>query len=416
MSSIYDACLLVHFDKSYIPCIKETVPEGVELGYDAIYFCSTCWPFPEEKINLSKLPLVYSFNINQVFYHGLLFMYDEEPYSILITTRRPYASLLGTFLKDVKKQFIITEIPEPSFAFTYVTSMLTTWPRGAVESAVLTFPTKSLAISFDITHFSYMQYNPLKFFDKDEIPKLWKALFTGSPVLIIYPSADICCKACFAAFSLMTPLLYDDHCVIWLQKSDPRYKTVMEGDTTYKLVGSSYNELEKCKQFSLILHVKSAKKSSATDETNIHDQMSKHTSKILKIILAELDMILSIDAYSDFVDKPFATEHFREILKEFGTPDMPTFEDFQLFEKTDTFKRWRKAQAMRDILRHSLLSYSPPDNFRDRSPEDLMKIIEGIESMKVKFWNDAHVIAVLKSHESRVEKLIKHNSTQKQKQ
>lgn len=409
MSSIYDACFLVHFDKSYIPCIKESLPEGTELGYDAIYFCSTCWPFPEEKINMSKIPLVYSFNINQVFYHCLLFIFEDEPYAILINTRRPYASLLGTFLKEVKKQFLLTGVPEPTNAFAYVTSMLTTWPRGAVESAVLTFPTSSLAINFDIAHFSYMQYNPLKFFTGDEISKLWRAVLTGSPVLILSQSADICCKACFAAFSLITPLLYDDNCVIWLQKSDPRYKAVMDGDTSFKIVGSSYNELAKCKQFNVVVNIKTVKKSTPADEMNLHDHMSKHTSKILKMILAELDMILSIDPYSDFVDRPFATEHFREILKEFGSPDMPTFEDFVAFEKTDTFKRWRHAQAMRDILRHALLSYSPPDNFRERSPEDLMKIIEGIESMKVKFWNDAHVVAVLKSHETRVEKLIKKN-------
>ena len=100
----------------------------------------------------------------------------------------------------------------------------------------------------------------------------------------------------------------------------------------------------------------------------------------------------------------------REKPEEFGSPDMPKFEDFQLFEETETFKRWRKAQALREGLRNALLSYSPSDNFRERTTEELMKIIEGIESIKVRFWNDAHVVAVLKSHEAKVEKLLKRRS------
>lgn len=406
MSSIFDASMLIRFDKTFAPGIMKTTPEDLELGPDALSFCPSVWPFPEETININKIPLIYSFNVGSTFYHSLLFLYKEDAYAIVISTRRPYASLLQSFLKEVKAQFLLMEIPEPLNSYAYVTSMLSSWPRGAVESAVLTFPTSSLAITFDITHFSYMQYDPSRFFSESDYIKIWRCLLTGSPILIICPTADVACKSCFAAFSLITPLLYDDKCCLWLQKSDPRYQQILAGDTSYKIVATSYSEVAEKGKFSLILHVDKSKKASQM-EVSIHDQMSKLTTKVLKMIIGELDMILSIDAYADFVEKKFATEHFREILNEFGTPDMPKFEDFQLFENTETFKRWRKAQALREGLRGALLSYSPANNFKERSNEELMKIIEGIESIKVKFWNDAHVMAVLKTHENRVEKLLK---------
>ena len=408
MSSIFDATLLIRFDKSYAPGIMKTSPENFDISSDAVCFCSSVWPFPQDKIDTTKIPLVYSFNINSNFYHSLLFMYKDDLNAIVICTRRPYASLLQSFLKEVKNQFQLSEVPDPLCAFAYVTSMLDSWPRGAVESAVLTFPTSSLAITFDISHFSYLQFNPARYFNEGDLLKIWHCLITGSPILIMCQSADIACRACFSAFSLLTPLLYDDKCILWLQKTDPRYQEVLNGDKSYKIVATCYQEiLDHSQHFSLILHVNEVKQRASLTETSVHESMNKLTTKVLRIILGELDMLLGIDAYADFVERQFATEHFRDILKEFGSPDMPKFEDFQLFESTETFKRWRKAQALREGLRNALLSYSPPDNFKDRTTEELMKIIEGIESIKVRFWNDAHVIAVLKSHESRVEKLLK---------
>lgn len=404
MSSIYDYALLVGFDYANVPGVMKTYPESANMGVEALFFATSCWPFSERTFMKEKVPMVYSVNAKPTFYHSLMFMYNHQVYAIVIATRRPFASLLTTFLKQIKEQFLASTIPEPHDGFTYVTSIISTWPRGAVESAILTFPTSSLQIQFDYSHFSYVQFNPKRYFAVEECPKMWKALIVGDPILIICPTADIASKACFAAFSLISPLLFDDQCILWLHESDSRYAELESGSTAYKVVASPSEKLMNCHQFKVIINLTDMKKPS--HDINIQEEMQKMTTKLLKMILGELDMLLGIDAYSDFVEKKFATDHFNQMIKEFGKGDNITINDYSRFEESETFKRWRKSQAMRSNLRDALLSYVPEDNFKNRTHKELLQIMEGIESIKVKFWNDAHVMAVLKHHQKLVEKLL----------
>ncbi|EAY20793.1 hypothetical protein TVAG_391770 [Trichomonas vaginalis G3] len=411
MSSIYDYATLVGFDYANVPGVMKIFPENTNMGVEALYFATSCWPFEERSFSKEKLPMIYSFNGKTTYFHSLIFLYNHQVYAIIMATRRPFASLLTTFLKQIKEQFMLSSIPEPNNAFTYVTSIISSWPRGAVESAVLTFPTSSLAINFDYSQFSYTQYNPKRYFLVEEAMRMWKALIIGDPILIICPTADIASKACFAAFSLISPLLFDDASILWLHESDSRYNEILSGTTQYKVVASPSEKLAKyCHQFKVVVHVPEIKKQST--DINIHEKTNKITTKVLKMILGELEMLLSIDPYSDFVERKFATDHFNMMIKEFGKGDGMTIEDYAKFENSETFKHWRRAQALRSNLRDALLSYVPSDNFTKRSQKELLQIMEGIESIKVKYWNDAHVMAVLKKHQSRVEKLIKSNKTE----
>jgi len=407
MSSIYDSIFLVRIDNPDAPGLMKTHPNGVDLGKDAFEFCSSCWPFSDDVIPSNKASLIFSFSVGSSYYHVYLFIFAGVPYEIIIGTRRPFSYLLTSFLKDVKKQFSSSgEFQDPTCRFTYVFSLMSSWPRGAVENAILTFPESSLAITFDYTHFSYAQYDPLRYFSPDQCFAIWHSIFTGHPLLIISNSADVGSKSCFAAYSLISPLLFADDDVIWLRKSDPRYQKILAGSTEYKVVCASYENIaENCSQFKVI-RASDGRKSNVNSESSIREVFSKLTTRILRIIISELDNLLTIDAYSDFLGINFSHEGFKEILRTINSPELPSFEDFQMFEKTNTFKKWRHAQALRESLRNAILSYIPHNSFKDKSVHELSLIIEGIEAMKVKHWNDAHMLAVLQKHEKHVVRQI----------
>ena len=404
MFPIYDSIFLIRIDKPDAPGLMKTIPEGIDLGLDTLSFCSSCWPYSTNTLLNNTENIIFSFNVSNLYYHSYLFNFLNDFYEIIISTRRPFSYIFQSFLKKIKKLFNSSKIPtDPISRFTYISSLLSSWPKYSLENVILNFPESSLVINFDYSHFSFLQYDPLIYFQPQDCIKLWKSLFIGLPILILAPSADIASKVCFSIFSLLSPLLFTDDHIIWLRESDPRYKQIINNETNFKLICTNLNNLSELPYFKTIIKVNNELNN--TDQS-IRDLLLKLNAKILKVITAELDYLLTLEVYSDFIYKPFVTNHFKFFLNEININDFPTFEEFLLFEKTHTFKTWRKTQRFRSSLRNFLLSYIPKNKFKDFNLNELKNINKGIEIIKTKFINDAHVQAVLTSHEKRVKHRI----------
>ena len=409
--SIYSSTFLVKLNGPFSVQIIETKPNDALSHIDIKQFSACCWPFDDNIIDVLPNSCIFSFNCQSIDNssnsdfncHVLFFIYDDSAWEIIISTQRPFAQIFRKFLEECYigfDSFPQEQFP-PSMRMEYVNAMLGQWPIGAIESAVLPFPTEAEYFTFYPNYFTYAHFLPLQFFDINQLKIIWITLFTGKPLIIHVPDAVIGSKVIYSCYSLLSPLSYDDDSIVWLRDNDPRMndENILE---KYKVIctnSSKFNE----KTGILKIKIENNKKKKNKTIEKTPEYFSKLTTNCLIAILNVMNELLVNDPYADFVNTPIPIQEIKKMLRGKMRTVLPNPEDFLAFTNTKTFKKWRRSQANRSEVRQYILSFTPSQcNFSKRSIEDLHIILEGIEEFRVLMWKDAHLQAVLNSHEQKL--------------
>ena len=423
--SIYSSTFLVKLNGPFSVQIVETKPSDALSHIDSKEFFACCWPFDDKIVDVLPNSCIFSFNCSSTDssktqsdfnFHVLFFIYEDSAWEIIISTQRPFAQIFRKFLEECYigfDSFPQEQFP-PSRRMEYVNAMLAQWPIGAIENAVLPFPTEAEYFTFYPDYFTYMHFHPIQFFDQYQMKYIWISLFTGSPIIIHVPDAVLGSKVIYSCFSLLTPLSYDDDSIVWLRENDPRIQdeNIL---SKYKVIATNSNKFDDVHGILKVKIDNSTKKKKHPKDENTPEYFSKLTTNCLIAVLNVMNELLMNDPYADFVNTPIPIEQIKKVLKGKRKTVLPEASDFLAFTKTKTFKKWRRSQANRNDVRQSILSFTPKQcNFSKRSFDDLQCILEGIEEFKVTMWKDAHLQAVLSSHEQKllraIQKLSKPNT------
>jgi hypothetical protein len=86
--------------------------------------------------------------------------------------------------------------------------------------------------------------------------------------------------------------------------------------------------------------------------------------------------------------------------------ERPTSAQFALWEKTRTFRRWRRSRDSRGRFGDAILNTDPDLIFRDKTKDQLLLIRKRIGQIRKECATDAHVVAVLKRHRAVISRMI----------
>ena len=181
--------------------------------------------FPETQENDS----IFAFSINKHLCFSWTLMYKDELYAIVIVSHHCFPYLFMEFLKNCRKTFTMDS---PEDVLDAISVFLSQWkyhPESAQISVV--FPTKNFSTTIDAIHTFFMQFDPSVLIGNtlEILDEVWESMITGKGVLFIGENAEQVSKAVFSALSLITPLRYSDHFLIYTRLGDQRFADVIMG-------------------------------------------------------------------------------------------------------------------------------------------------------------------------------------------
>lgn len=394
MSTFWDGCVLIKYSHNAGPTIIKQYPEKLEISKQRKSFLACAFPETQEKDS------VFTFSINKHLCFSMLLTRDNELYAIVILSHHCFPHLFVEFLKSCKKTFTIDQ---PEEILDAITVFLSQWKYDSATTQIsVVYPTINFSTLLDATHTFFMQYDPSVLISTDikVLYDIWKAIIIGSGILFIGETAEQVSSAIFSALSLITPLRYADHLLIYTRFGDQRFAEIIEGSKKWKIVGTT-NALaaERCKQFHTVIHLESK---NVPTQPELRQEIQRQTNKIIKRVESQLNKAVETDPYYDLLETPLPYPQITEVVSKTKLDE----DDFKSFQKTQTFKSWRKGIALRIQFRESMLSFSPEQVVENRPDDELDKISTILKGIPQKMPGDNHMKAVINQHLKLIKKRL----------
>jgi hypothetical protein len=250
---------------------------------------------------------------------------------------------------------------------------------------------------------TFDSFDPLRFFLKSELDDLWDCLFTGKPILVLCGDTKRTVEAIFAAMSLLSPLAFVQPMCLWLTVTDPRFVDIVIGESQLAIAGSNCAELEKnVDYFQRVFHVRDI----AGQDPEVLTRLRMRMRRSLGVAKYWLDNSLVYDMYYDVLEGSMCPPNLDEELRQYRKYDLPSSEQFRMWERTTSFRKWRKERDNRAQFRDALLSNSPDELFRGRTKEQLVIIRKKIRKFRALFERDQHVLCVLRRHSVILQRML----------
>jgi hypothetical protein len=295
---------------------------------------------------------------------------------------------------------------DPYNRFAYLCSIVSSWPRDRVpDNLDVTFPSQEFHWRFSSGDSTFATFDPGRYFTPPDCKLIWKSLFTKTPVLIVCPDSEVATNVMFSILGLMSPMEYRDGFCLWLTVQDPRFVSIVSEQSNLSLVATDAAVLvEASDYFRVVFRVTNRIQPMVENIASSFHLKMKRTLSIAEFVL---DNSLMCDSYFDFLEIPILKPSLASELVEFKKFDLPTLEEFEAWEKTETFRYWRKKRESLERLRDAILSRDPREVLRDKGFDQLLMIQQRIRQLKKDFARDVHVMAVLKRHTRIVERKLR---------
>lgn len=286
------------------------------------------------------------------------------------------------------------------------TSMKTT-STDVPPSIKVTVNLATISFIYIFTHgsFTYRKFDPTKYFSVKECFSIWKCLFTNQPILIVTNDHTDGSNAVLAAASLLSPLPFTDEMCLWLTDTDPRFVDIINNESKIKICATNSIMLPSATEyFKLVITLNSKRyMPNPTIVKQIHSKMNK----VMRFTGYALDKYRKEnDLYYDLIEGDICTEKFIHVLNSFKEADLPKEHDFQEWQKTQSFKDWRKNRTISKDFRDQLLNVDPKTIFDGKSTDEVSKIYSTIKHLIQNNSADIHVVAVLRNQKKIAKRIL----------
>ena len=394
MHELYSCLLLIEIPEINKPNFMAMYPESYDLSKEIPSLSSACIPFEEFSSNSS----IYAFNTVSFYCYALYFSLNDKGYSIVILSKRPFAFIFQTFLKEVHDEFSLNNsIFDPFLRFTYVIGLISSWPNLIESDFELTFPSGKKNFQIDSNNMTFFNFDPSLSFTIEECSIIWKSIIVGDPILIKASNSRQASRAVFSALSLISPFLYRDPYIIWLRESDPRFEEILNGEKIkYKIIASSSSILFNSKKFKYIIDVRNPLSES---KPSIKLYYQKASQEFLTNILYLINFLLESNPWADYLNLPLDIQNITNVIN--SSPlKLLKAEDYLKFTELLTFSQWRQQILNRPAWREFILSSNPKDIYYKMKKTELEQVLPIINNSLQSFRTDNHLLAVLKTHKS----------------
>lgn len=372
-----------------LKCI-ETGTSSLE-DFDIILLNSFPYPVKEE--------CVYSFSLSNQFCYSYVFNYEKEFFSIVIHATKLIPAIYMQFLSECKESFHEAPSP-PDVRLDLLWSLIQSWKIENNHFNVR-FPRSHMILPFNIKLWCFEHFSVDIIPDSINLLDLWHSLLIRSPIFITANSAEVLSKVVFAVISLISPFPYRDHILICTSPDDDRLSNI----GSYDIVATLGSEPIKAPPPVISFCVPSIVE---TDRRTQQHFIFDKTCRLEAIILELIDNALLSNPYADALNYPFVTDSLDEFVRNKKT--LFSIDDFRLFEKTWTLRKWRYAIRFRDSFRNAFLSFDPITALRGQSLQHLLQIQQFLDNLISNISNDAHFISVINLHRSYLNVLLTEHS------
>lgn len=421
------AVILVKRRFEELPKIVLTWPESFSFGDEEQEFKATVNIFFGD--NLSNIFLCNTTSFSCI---SLNFVYNTITYSLVVVTTYPFYHFFKHMFKIANEAFendhsistpinrfyflvtAIAAIPIASsntclssqdLAQSHISPTLYTKYIPVDPTITVTFPSKEFDYTFSYNTFMLKDFDPTIYFSPIECNDLWKALFTNEPVLLLTNDPLSGSSAALSAASLLSPLEFTDKMCLWLTETDPRFLSVINGESNLLLAATNSESLMVATDhFKHVFRLNPMRYPKNTPHLRqIYLKMRR--SLILSNFVFER-IIQEQDPYYDLIKGPVCTDQFAETLQTYPDIELPTMEDFSSFQTLNSFISWRSKRKSDKAFRDGLLNIDPEYVFKSKTKEQVQLIYSELENLFQEYANDLHVIAVLKKHRKIAKRLL----------
>jgi hypothetical protein len=404
-AGVYDCIFLVTLPDDHFPAILTGFPSSASLPANEI-------PYFEAAVRPSLHPLrsdvIYAFNTPMYICYSLFFQAALASYSIVIVSRRPFAAFFYRLFQSVISEF--SQNPDcssdPYNRFAFLCSIVTYWPMGSVpEELLVSLPSVEYNWSFSGEDYTFTKFDPACYFSAGDVKALWNCMFTGQPVLLLCDDSELASKAVFSVLSLMSPMQYAEPICIWLNVTDPRFVSLVTEQSDLGIVATDSVDLaESCDPETR--RIFRPKELGPPETDGVASQCRLRVRRAVSIAKYLLENFMIYDMYYDVLERPMCSPSLENELNQYKKYDLPSAAQFALWEKTETFKRWRRERDNSGAFRDAVLNTDPETIFRDKTKDQLLLIKKRIGQIRKDYARDAHVLAVLKRHRAILSRMI----------
>ena len=392
---LVDLVVLVALPSDNLPNIVSVWPKSTEVN-DAELPFFTAAVTPSLK---TERTVHYCFNTPFHYCFAMYFTTDSGAFSLVFVSSYAVAAFFSGLFGCLSRYFSRVEkyTGSASSKFDFAVSVVENWSRDHLETEIIVeVPGDEFRWNFSGDDFTFADYDASKYFDRTECDLMWKALFRGEPVLIVGDDSEMTTKAIFAAMSLMNPLHYCDPVCMWLTVTDPRFVDVVNEESDLKIVGTNCAVLcDGCQFFKYVFYLNDTARAGNDQITH---KIALRMKRAVNIAEFMLDNQMLYDAACDIIESPMYTDEFGEELKGYRKYDLPTGNDFMMWEHTHTFRVWRRSRNTHQSFRDALLSNDPERIVQKKTKRQLLIILRRLQDRQAEFKDDEHASAVLKRY------------------
>jgi hypothetical protein len=403
-NGLIEYVFLIKLPTDNLPFILSSFPADSTLPPEEV-------PYLIAGVNLSqsrrRSHIFYAFNTLNLFCYAIYFQSSDISYSLVISSVHRFAAFFQRFCSSLISEFTadLDCVSDPHNRFAFLCSIIAPWPRDSVPKTIdVTFPSHEFHWRFCAGDSTFAAFDPGLYFNLPDCRLLWNSLFTKAPVLVLCSDSELATNVMFSILALMSPLVYRDGLCLWLTVRDPRFVSIVDSQSNLALVATDAAILaDATDHFAVVFRVK-GRIEPETDAIAVTYQMKlKRTLSIVEFVL---DNSLMYDSYSDFLEIPIEKTSLAAELEELKRFDLPTVEEIEEWENSETCKYWRKTRVSKKQLRDAILSNDPIDVLENKSFEQLLMVQQRLKHLRREFARDAHVMAVLKRHRRIVERKL----------
>ncbi|OHS93024.1 hypothetical protein TRFO_40661 [Tritrichomonas foetus] len=431
MALFCDAACLVKFTREKGAHIVKLVPEDFDFGGNDQFIVSCA--FPEL---YSQADSIFASSIHCANCYTWSFIFDKTQYSIILSSHHFLADVFLNFLQSIKACF---SGKDPDFIFNETWKLVTSWPYDQPKNTLtiispttnenndksnkrtnsnsnrnlnadldnnssrtccgvdFDYDVESHEISLGNHQIFFSAFDPGVWLGVDvNYHIIWHTLLTGKNILLVGDNPYQVTNAVFSVISLCMPFMYCEEYLAFTRLGDPRFAEVINGSTRYKIVGTTNRlVLERCKQFSVI----GVLKDPIDPKIDVRDPIYRRSKSLTLKLEDVLNDLIDEDPYSDYLGLNIVKEDLEGYFSHSKARSKQlTIEEVLEFQKTHTFRKWRKAISGRPTFRDAFLSVQPMQVLENRKDEELEHILDILQTLEKKYENDGHMLAVIGRH------------------
>ena len=364
--------------------------------------------FPEYLKNTDSA--IYSFTIGCKYAHVYKFTKNSKTYAFLFITQYNYPKIFSEFLESIKRcNDDETNELSPDQLFTYSDSLLKSWyyteeSEEFERSIHVSFHDKEYNQSIIYAYDNTLFWNQFTYIPKEvDFKVIWSAIIAERTLYICCEDPVLLYKAVYSMEQFVLPREYKGRVLISLDKKDERPLT-----EDALIIGTTCKDYCKANgRLGVILTVKEERNDPDDNVEEDYEEWAERSGKLEMVIKHIMSMKLGDDPLYEMLGHSPLEGDIKVYIKDETEEAIPPIWAIVEYGKSKTFNEWFENEKTRTEFREALMNVDVEHQYKNRTKEELVDIINALKNVSEKYKTDLHLEKVIKKHVKYIKTLIR---------